>query len=327
MDWRQGARNANWNSPSERIGRDKYGTLFSESITLREFFENNHDTLREICRKQADEIYLGKDPKTLIRDAMRDLIEQDYAPNLILDGSQPTQQTNVPGFVGVRHWIRVDKNLRALMWQLPPHLKTNGLSEYAAVDAKAGLPDHAKSLDETQHFIELQYYFPQDVWDSGKPGWLQAQVESDVQWLKAVIDDFHAAFKENTRNLTTLIHTEILDKWQSTMDVAGEVEHARLPEEDIDGNVSVPKEAPYSVHKNYLFGGQEGVCNGCEQRFCFEQMTVDHIFAQSKGGGHELANLQLLCQPCNNLKADDSQEELLARLTAQKPTNPPCCQC
>ena len=56
-------------------------------------------------------------------------------------------------------------------------------------------------------------------------------------------------------------------------------------------------------------------------------MTVDHIVPRSKDGGNELQNLQLLCQPCNNLKTDDSHEDLLLRLDAQNPTYPPCCQC
>ena len=327
MDWRQGARAAYLSSPGIKDGEGRYGTLFWESMTLREFFEGQHDTVREICRQQADEIYLGKDSKTLIRDAMRDLIEEDSIPNLILDGAQPSQQTNIAEFVGVRHWIRVDKDPKKLVWKLPAYLEANGLSEYATIDQKSALPPNAKRLDETQHFLELQYYFPQDVWDGGKAGWLQTQVESDIDWLKAVIEDFHRAFEENARNLTKLIHTEILDKWQFAMDVAGEVATAALPEEEIGADESVSKTPRYSVHKPYLFGRQEGVCKVCEGRFCFEQMTVDHIVPQSKGGSNELVNLQLLCGSCNGLKADGTLEELLAKIKANPPSAPPCCNC
>ena len=48
--------------------------------------------------------------------------------------------------------------------------------------------------------------------------------------------------------------------------------------------------------------------------FPFRNFTVDHIVAKSRGGGHHLNNLQLLCGACNSLKGDRSQEYLLARL-------------
>ena len=316
-----------FNSPQIRNGKGRYGTLFSESMTLRGFLNANHDTVREICKQQADEIYLGKDPKTLIRDAMRDLIEEDSIPNLLLDGAQPDQQTHISGFVGVLYRIRVDKDPQTLKWKLPDHLEETSLSEYATIDKNSFLPSNANRLDEIQHLLELQYSFPQDVWDSGKSGLLQQQVASDVEWLKAVIDDYHAAFTENAKALEKLIHIEILDKWQIVMDVAGEVASAPLPEEDSDGPLTRQKNAGYKMHQNYLFGQQEGMCNGCRRRFCYEKMTVDHIVPRSKDGGNELPNLQLLCQPCNNLKADDSHEDLLLRLATKKPTNPSCCQC
>ena len=106
------------------------------------------------------------------------------------------------------------------------------------------------------------------------------------------------------------------------MDVASELANAPLPNEHGGSGESENRSVRYRVHKPHLFGQQEGKCNGCGRRFCFEQIEVDHIVAQSKGGGHELPNLQLLCQPCNNLKADDSHEDLLLRLATKKPTNP-----
>ncbi|MBC8436767.1 HNH endonuclease [bacterium] len=33
-------------------------------------------------------------------------------------------------------------------------------------------------------------------------------------------------------------------------------------------------------------------------------VTVDHVFPKSKGGSHELSNLQLLCRACNVIKSD-----------------------
>ena len=70
----------------------------------------------------------------------------------------------------------------------------------------------------------------------------------------------------------------------------------------------------YRTHKHSLFGEQEGRCNGCQIAFPFQNMTVDHIVPQSKGGGDHKENLQLLCNHCNSVKNDDTQEELIVRL-------------
>ena len=53
---------------------------------------------------------------------------------------------------------------------------------------------------------------------------------------------------------------------------------------------------------------QENACAICEDADAF--LEVDHIVPVSKGGDDSLRNLQLLCQPCNNLKAGYTAEEL-----------------
>ena len=71
------------------------------------------------------------------------------------------------------------------------------------------------------------------------------------------------------------------------------------------------------VNKRTLYGKQEGVCNGCRILFPYRNMTVDHVVPQSKGGGHHLGNLQLLCAACNSAKGQGTHEELIAKLAAQ----------
>jgi 5-methylcytosine-specific restriction enzyme A len=44
-----------------------------------------------------------------------------------------------------------------------------------------------------------------------------------------------------------------------------------------------------------------GACKFCGST---SNLTVDHIRPQSKGGGHELSNLQCLCFSCNLKKSD-----------------------
>jgi flagellar basal body-associated protein FliL len=45
-------------------------------------------------------------------------------------------------------------------------------------------------------------------------------------------------------------------------------------------------------------------CKICQQEFYFEELTVDHIKAWSKGGRTVLSNAQLLCRACNSKKSN-----------------------
>lgn len=73
--------------------------------------------------------------------------------------------------------------------------------------------------------------------------------------------------------------------------------------------------------KAELYNKQSGKCNGCQREFALYHLTRDHIFPKSKGGSSDKENLQLLCRPCNRLKADGTQEALLSKLRIQKREN------
>ena len=103
---------------------------------------------------------------------------------------------------------------------------------------------------------------------------------------------------------------------------------------DVDANVIVtsappvrtdvtdprPQQRPlpnYRVHKNDLYGKQEGFCNGCREHFRIRNLTVDHKTPQALGGTDHIENLQLLCQACNSTKGTGTQEQLIERLKEQ----------
>ncbi len=50
-----------------------------------------------------------------------------------------------------------------------------------------------------------------------------------------------------------------------------------------------------------LFGS---TCAGCQKVLSPHEATMDHLVAVSKGGLTEVPNLQVLCEPCNQAKAD-----------------------
>lgn len=70
-----------------------------------------------------------------------------------------------------------------------------------------------------------------------------------------------------------------------------------------------PYNAPENKHK--LFGNQDGICNGCGNRFDYQLFVVDHIEPKSKGGSDHLSNLQLLCRICNLDKRVVTRSEIL----------------
>ena len=89
---------------------------------------------------------------------------------------------------------------------------------------------------------------------------------------------------------------------------------------DIPKRTDLDKIEKYNsrTNKKYIYGQQEGYCNGCAKHFEHLHLEVDHIIPRSKGGTDHISNLQLLCAHCNRTKGNRSQEWLMSRLLDKK---------
>jgi len=86
---------------------------------------------------------------------------------------------------------------------------------------------------------------------------------------------------------------------------------------DIPHRTDIGKTKKYNHPDNidYFYSKQNGRCNGCKHHFPKQNMTVDHVVSQNKGGKANIDNLQLLCANCNSIKGGNlTHEELLVEL-------------
>ncbi|MGL5955029.1 MAG: DNA methyltransferase [Brevinema sp.] len=63
-----------------------------------------------------------------------------------------------------------------------------------------------------------------------------------------------------------------------------------------------------------LYGLQAGNCAGCSDHFRIENLAIDHIIPQAKGGSDNEDNLQLLCTACNSIKGDRTMDYLVGKI-------------
>jgi site-specific DNA-methyltransferase (adenine-specific) len=73
-------------------------------------------------------------------------------------------------------------------------------------------------------------------------------------------------------------------------------------------------EPPSLPVKQQLYKEQKGICNGCALEFNIQNLEIDHIIPQKKGGGDYYENYQLLCANCNRSKGVRPMAYLLKRI-------------
>lgn len=173
----------------------------------------------------------------------------------------------------------------------------------------------------------IEFNVPRALWDEKGESWFQSIRDEDLRWVKRAVDAYHDAETRHLDGLVELIHRKVKDRYDFVRNLSLALTELPIPDDISGTSRSRSREfndPGYRVHKRLLFGQQEGVCNGCEGNFHFEAMTVDHIVPRSKGGSHEFDNLQLLCDPCNGLKADGTMDDFRAALENQVDADPDC---
>ena len=66
----------------------------------------------------------------------------------------------------------------------------------------------------------------------------------------------------------------------------GSLFHNRLviARTDIPKHTDIEAQIPYRQNKHFLFGQQEGHCNGCRSTFEFRHLEIDHVIPRDSGG-------------------------------------------
>ena len=75
------------------------------------------------------------------------------------------------------------------------------------------------------------------------------------------------------------------------------------------------------INHTILYRRQGGYCAGCRHYFQPRNLTIDHVVPRVDGGSDDIANLQLLCEACNQLKGNGTRKALLAELRARDLVN------
>ena len=133
---------------------------------------------------------------------------------------------------------------------------------------------------------------------------------SVIEWVKAVFPKYRTSMKGRNwgrmydcfkdRNLSA---TELEEQIAELMKDDDVTSKQGVYEYVLTGNEELLNIRRFSEsQKEAKYEEQERLCTTCGEEFEFNEMEGDHIDPWSEGGKTEIANLQMLCKPCNRRK-------------------------
>ena len=152
---------------------------------------------------------------------------------------------------------------------------------------------------------------------------IRDQFAFDLNWLKSLLEYFRSAKDEHRRKLIRGVAETVAQK----VDVYSEVyDQLRSFQNSEISRPRKPEPRSGRIFKPWIVDVNGCICMGCRRRFCYDQLEVDHVVPWEAVKTTKFENLQLLCGPCNRLKANGSMDEFLRKLDEQGgPMNEACC--
>ncbi len=65
----------------------------------------------------------------------------------------------------------------------------------------------------------------------------------------------------------------------------------------------------YSCNRKNVIWRDKNICQYCGNRFCFSDLTMDHVIPKSRGGNREWTNIVACCKRCNSKKGNRTPQE------------------
>lgn len=286
--------------------------LFNEQHTINEAYGIHESTVLEEIADLHDRTLEQQEEQFTIRQLIKKHV-QFVQPSLLWEEIEQPGTETVDDVVRVVYGIPIDAdrhNVAGLYFGLPEGIN----------DERSEFVRFGETQSGPKPMLIVEFQIPRGTWDKQGASWFESVRDSDFRWLKRVVDAYRREESKHNAKVMELIHRGVGERYNFVRNLSLALGDMPLPS-DVTESTAVRtkglKDPSYRVHKQFWFGRQEGICNGCNRQFHFDQMTVDHITPQSKGGSHEFDNLQLLCEPCATLKADNTMDDLFAALSRQ----------